>query len=74
VAVGNKAFVDEVHALLGYRAGKRKKTAIDEKHVLQAKASDQEIMNYPCPKCHKGILIFKHPIAPVSNWDQPLPS
>lgn len=40
----------------------------------KAKASDQELMNYPCPKCHKGILIFKHPIAPVSNWDQPLPS
>jgi hypothetical protein len=35
VAVGNKAFVDEVHALLGYRAIKRKKAAIDEKHVLQ---------------------------------------
>ncbi len=40
----------------------------------KSKASDQELMNYPCPKCHKGILIFKHPIAPVSNWDQPLPS
>jgi hypothetical protein len=35
VAVGNKAFVDEVHALLGYGVSKRKKAAIDEKHVFQ---------------------------------------
>jgi hypothetical protein len=35
LAVGNEAFIDEVHALLGYRAKKRKKTVIDEKHVLR---------------------------------------
>ena len=35
LAVGNEAFVDEVHALLGYKARKRRKTVIDEKHVLR---------------------------------------
>jgi hypothetical protein len=35
LAVGNEAFVAEVHALLVNRARKRKKTVIDEKHVLR---------------------------------------
>jgi hypothetical protein len=35
LAVGNEAFADEVHALLGNRAKKRNITVIDEKHVLR---------------------------------------
>jgi hypothetical protein len=34
LAVGSESFVDEVLALLGYKARKRKNAAIDEKHVL----------------------------------------
>ena len=35
LAVGNENFVDEIQALLGYRASKRKKAVIDEKCVLR---------------------------------------
>ncbi len=35
LAVGSESFVDEVRALLGYKARKRKNAAIDEKHVLR---------------------------------------
>jgi hypothetical protein len=35
LAVGNEAFIDEITALLGYKARKRKKAVIDEKHVLR---------------------------------------
>jgi hypothetical protein len=33
-----------------------------------------EPITYPCPKCKKGQLIFKHKITPEKPWGHPIPS
>ncbi|MCP4864685.1 MAG: hypothetical protein GY897_12085 [Alteromonas sp.] len=38
------------------------------------KDESEETHSYPCPKCKKGLLIFKGKIEPVTAWGHPAPS
>ncbi len=43
--------------------------------VLEApEKTENEPISYPCPKCRKGQLIFKHKITPTIVWGHPQPS
>ena len=40
----------------------------------KAQDTSHEQVTYPCPKCRKGQLVFKHKISPVTIWNHPLTS
>jgi hypothetical protein len=41
---------------------------------LKAQDTSHEQATYPCPKCRKGQLVFKHKIDPDTIWNHPLTS
>jgi len=40
----------------------------------KSEKTENESINYPCPKCRKGQLIPKHKITSIKTWGHPLPS
>jgi ssDNA-binding Zn-finger/Zn-ribbon topoisomerase 1 len=63
----------------GILANRCRKTSIERiRQILATKPSDAikkielELLNYPCPKCKKGTLIFKYKIEPIKHVRLPL--
>ena len=64
----------------GILANRCRKTSLKIiRKILAAPSSEKpqdasnETATYPCPKCKRGKLIFKHKITPANTWGHPQP-
>ncbi len=66
------------YGILANRCRKASLKTIRQLLATPAPAKPQDVGNepitYPCPKCRKGQLIFKHKINPNKTWGHPVPS